>query len=194
MVIIYIAARPAFPARLTETNGRVRYLTADELAQLLAACEPWPKLHALITVGASAGARAGELLALEWSDVNLKDHYALLRNTKTGTDRRMPLTEQSAEAIRSMRQFRVLPDPRVFQGFQYRIPWCKALAEAGIKDFRFHDLRHTAASHLVMNGATLLEIATVLGHKTLTMVQRYSHLCDDHVADVVARMNKELLP
>ncbi len=67
--------------------------------------------------------------------------------------------------------------------------WLTALEEAGIGNFRFHDLRHSAASYLAMNGASLAEIAEVLGHKTLQMVKRYAHLSDAHTAGVVERMN-----
>ena len=67
-----------------------------------------------------------------------------------------------------------------------------AVERAGITDFRFHDLRHSAASYLAMNGASLMEIAAVLGHKTLQMVQRYAHLSDAHTAGVVARMNQSI--
>jgi len=63
------------------------------------------------------------------------------------------------------------------------------LKQTGIEDFRFHDLRHSAASYLAMNGASLAEIAEVLGHKTLSMVKRYAHLSDSHKAGVVERMN-----
>ena len=67
-----------------------------------------------------------------------------------------------------------------------------ALAAAEIEDFRFHDLRHSAASYLAMSGATLTEIAEVLGHKTLEMVKRYSHLTEQHTSAVVARMNEQI--
>lgn len=70
--------------------------------------------------------------------------------------------------------------------------WNKALTEAGIEDFRFHDLRHTAASYLAMNGATLAEIAEVLGHKTLQMVKRYAHMSEQHTMGVVERMNRAI--
>lgn len=66
------------------------------------------------------------------------------------------------------------------------------LKRADIKDFRFHDLRHSAASYLAMNGASLAEIAEILGHKTLSMVKRYSHLSEAHTSEVVARMNQKI--
>jgi len=67
------------------------------------------------------------------------------------------------------------------------------LKKAGIEDFRFHDLRHCAASYLAMSGASLAEIAEVLGHKTLAMVKRYSHLSENHKHAVVDRMNKHFI-
>ena len=71
-------------------------------------------------------------------------------------------------------------------------PWATAVNKAGLCDFRFHDLRHSAASYLAMNGASTIEIAAVLGHKTLAMVKRYSHLANSHTAKVVAAMNEKV--
>jgi integrase len=65
--------------------------------------------------------------------------------------------------------------------------WYSALAKAGIENFRFHDLRHTAASYLAMNGASIPEIAAVLGHKSHQMASRYAHLSDGHTRSVVER-------
>ena len=76
---------------------------------------------------------------------------------------------------------------------EIRKSWLNALEKAGIEDFRFHDLRHSTASYLAMNGATLAEIAEVLGHKTLAMVKRYSHLSEAHTAGVLERMNQKFL-
>ena len=70
--------------------------------------------------------------------------------------------------------------------------WLVALKRADIKNFRFHDLRHSAASYLAMNGVSLPEIAAVLGHKTLAMVQRYAHLSDARTSKVVERMNQAI--
>ena len=78
------------------------------------------------------------------------------------------------------------------QAIDLKRPWETALRKADIDDFRFHDLRHTAASYLAMNGATTVEIAAVLGHKTLQMVKRYSHLANSHTAGVVASMNRKI--
>ena len=69
----------------------------------------------------------------------------------------------------------------------------KAVTQSGLEDFRFHDLRHTAASYLAMSGASLAEIAEILGHKTLSMVQRYAHLSEAHTSKVVERMSNKFL-
>jgi len=73
-----------------------------------------------------------------------------------------------------------------------RTAWEKAINRSAITDFRFHDLRHSTASCLAMSGATLLEIADILGHKTLQMVKRYSHLSEDHKATVLEKMNEKI--
>jgi integrase len=73
-----------------------------------------------------------------------------------------------------------------------RVAFENSVKRAGIENFSFHDLRHSAASYLAMNGASLMEIAEILGHKTLSMVKRYAHLSEAHTAGVVARMNQAI--
>jgi integrase len=84
----------------------------------------------------------------------------------------------------------VFPDATGGRPLSIRNAFENAVERAGITDFRFHDLRHTAASYLAMNGASLMEIAEVLGHKTLNMVKRYAHLSEAHTRGVVERMNR----
>lgn len=64
--------------------------------------------------------------------------------------------------------------------------------ESGVKDFRFHDLRHSTASYLAMQGAGLLEIADMLGHKTLQMVKRYAHLSGDHKRGLAEKLDANI--
>ena len=71
-------------------------------------------------------------------------------------------------------------------------PWYKALEDADIEDFRFHDLRHSCAPYLAMTGASLLEIADVLGHKQIQMTKRYSHLCIEHKENLINRVMSDL--
>jgi len=71
-------------------------------------------------------------------------------------------------------------------------PFADVIDKLSIDNFRFHDLRHTAASHFAMNGASLAEIAEILGHKTLQMVKRYAHMCETHTSKVIERMNAKM--
>ena len=110
----------------------------------------------------------------------------------------MPLVGHALALIQQLAQRRQPETPLLFprpdgrQLLRLEYAWQRALQQAGIPDFRFHDLRHSAASYLAMNGASLMEIAVVLGHKTLNMVRRYAHLTDAHVDGVVRGMNAKI--
>ncbi len=177
-----------------EDNARTRFLSNKELPRLLDACKrsEWERLYLLVLLAITTGARRTELLTLTWDAINFQTKTAHLPKTKNGEQRILTLT---ADAIAELMRFRqiggyVFPHNR-HQGAYFRnfdCHWREALQSAGIKDFRFHDLRHTCASLLAMNGASLLEIAQVLGHKSITMTQRYSHLCIEHKASLTDRV------
>lgn len=185
-------------SRKKEPRGRTRFLSDAERTALLdaSAKSDWAPLHTLILLAISTGARRGELLSLRWADVDLKAGRALVRETKNGEQRTLPLAGKALEALRALklngsaRSEWVFPNPSEHPGpFEnFDAYWYAALEAAGINDFHFHDLRHTTASMLAAQGASLLEIADVLGHKTLAMVKRYSHLVVDHKAKVIERM------
>jgi integrase len=86
----------------------------------------------------------------------------------------------------------VFPNHQFTKPIDLRTPFENAVKRAGIIDFRWHDLRHSCASYLAMNNASLAEIAEILGHKTLQMVKRYAHLSDAHTSKVVERMNEKI--
>jgi integrase len=195
-------------SRKKESRGRTRFLSDDERAALLAACEKaeWAPLHALVLMAITTGARRGELIALRWADVDLKTGRALVGDSKNGEQRTLPLAGKALEALRklklnnSARSEFVFPSPTVVLDPATNKPqldapyayfdahWYALLDASGITNFHFHDLRHTTASMLAAQGCSLLEIADVLGHKTLAMVKRYSHLVVDHKAGVIERM------
>ncbi len=181
-------------SKLKEPRGRVRFLSDDERKSLLEACEKSsePLLYPIVVVALSTGARRGELLGLRWADIDFKRQIMRLEETKNDERRSIALTGPAIGVVRDLASVRKIDDDRVFpftSGIKgLRRAWSKALIEAEITDFRFHDLRHTAASYLAMNGATLAEIAEVLGHKTLSMVKRYAHLTDQHTSGVLERM------
>jgi integrase len=185
-------------SRKKEPRGRTRFLSDDERAALLDTCakSDWPALHALVLLAITTGARKGELVRLKWADIDLKKGRALVRETKNGEQRTLPLAGKTLEALRglklqsSARSDWVFAQPSGLPGAyeHFDAHWYAALEAAGISDFHFHDLRHTTASMLAAQGASLLEIADVLGHKTLAMVKRYSHLVVDHKAKVIEKL------
>jgi integrase len=187
-------------SKLKEPRGRVRYLLDDERERLLDACKKSrsPFLLPAVVIALSTGVRKNELLSLTWNDVDLEREVIVLQHTKNDRRRAIPLTGLALTMMRKVYDDRDDSCPFVFPGksgdgpVDLRTPWVNALKRAGIEDFRFHDLRHSAASYLAMSGASLPEIAEVLGHKTYEMVKRYSHLSDQHTAGVIERMNRKV--
>ncbi|BCR03068.1 integrase [Desulfuromonas versatilis] len=187
-------------SKLRESKGVVRYLDDDERERLLKACQKSDnkQLYTVVVLALSTGARKMEILGLTWKDVDLNAGVIRLTKTKNGECRVLPLRGHAKELVVELSKVRRLDTALLFPGnnpkspMEIRKPWVAALEQASIEDFRFHDLRHTAASYLAMNGATLAEIAEVLGHKTLAMVKRYSHLSEAHTAGVVERMNEKI--
>jgi integrase len=186
-------------SRKKEPRGRTRFLSDDERAALLDACthSAWPPLRTLVLLAITTGARKGELTGLRWSDVELKKGRALIRETKNDEQRVLPLAGKALDALRelklqnSARSEYLFPQPSGLPGpyVHFDSHWYTALETAGIGGgFHFHDLRHTCASYLANQGCSLLEIANVLGHKTLAMVKRYAHLVDDDKAKVIEKM------
>lgn len=187
--------------RLREADGIVRYLSDDERARLLTACRaswaPW--LFPLVLMALATGGRRGELLGLKWRDVDLNRGAVTFLITKNAERRTVPVAGVALDALRAWAGADLVADQLVFEGPDPGKPvyieqaWREALAAANVEEFRFHDLRHSAASYLAMSGATAPEIAAVLGHKTLQMVKRYAHLGEQHTAAVVSRMTDKFL-
>jgi len=184
-----------------EPRGRVRFLDDGERATLLKLCHESPNktLYTCVILALSTGMRQGELMGLQWRDVNLDDGFLILHETKNGERRRVALAGLALELLRNHAEVRRIDTPLLFpsptkpqQPIDLKKAWLNALAKADIQDFHWHDLRHCTASYLAMNGASLAEIAEVLGHKTLAMVKRYAHLSDSHVSNVVASMNHKM--
>jgi len=185
---------------LTEPRGRVRYLTGDEMGRLFVSCkqERKPELYDAVLMALSTGARKDEILSIEPKHVDIASGRAVLEETKNNERRQLSLSGGTlAMVMRRMDAVRVGQRYLIHGRFRHlkaRIDkeFRRACKRAGIEDFHFHDLRHTFASHLAMNGASLAEIAEALGHKTLNMVKRYAHLSDSHTSKVIADMNEKL--
>lgn len=180
-----------------------------------------PYLYLIVVLALSTGMRQGEILNLKWSQVELDNEKGriTLYETKNHEIRPVALASHAFELMRQFRTAKIgdrnMKNPEIhgrstakrdersspqllFPGTSEKKPidirsaWEAALKKAGISDFKFHDLRHSCASYLAMDGASAPEIAAVLGHKTLAMVKRYAHLSDPHTAGVISRMNQKI--
>ncbi len=179
-------------SHLRESN-RMRYLSKEECQTLINACEPY--LKPIVITALNTGMRKSEILNLKWERVDLRHGFILLGNdTKNGERREIPLNDSMRATLQ--RLTRRLDIPYVFCNPATGKPYTKdlkrsfhtAMRRAGIKDFRFHDLRHTFASHLVMAGVDITTVSRLLGHKSLTMTLRYSHLAPSHLTEAVRKI------
>jgi integrase len=184
-----------------ESRGVVRFLSDNERERLLKACKESTSkdLYLAVVIALSTGCRKAELMTLRWHQVDINRGLLTFDETKNDERRSVPLVSHALELMKERSQVRRLDTDLVFPGRRYgdkprdlTRPWKTALEASEVKDFRWHDLRHSCASYLVMNGATPSEVAEVLGHKTLQMVKRYAHLSEAHSSKVVTAMNEKI--
>lgn len=175
-------------------RGRTRYLTEGEITKLLNSCAQSRNIHltSIVTLAINTGMRKNEIMGLKWERIELDKDLGFnaritLYETKNGEPRGVPLNKAAGAALTALEPD---PDKRIGSVFkrsdgedwgQIRTAFEKAVERAGLSDFRFHDLRHTAASHLAMRGRTLKEIQEILGHKSFSMTLRYAHLSPRHL-------------
>jgi len=182
-------------------EGRLRYLAEGEIPALLGACKnqitsPW--LHALVVLALNTGARQGELLDLQYEDVDLERGLLYFGRTKNRRLKTVPMNHAVRDVVNWLIKHR-------YGDYMFMWPWGdrvgrttvydafkKACREAEIEKFRFHDLRHTAASYLVMNGVDLATVKELLGHREIEMTLRYSHLAATHKAKAVDKLGEAL--
>lgn len=174
-----------------ENNQRLRFLSEPEIEALLKAC--LPHLKPIVEVALLTGMRRGELLGLKWDQI--RNGFIYLTETKSGKARQIPINDRLAEVFKEVRREKQLKSPYVFADskgrryYEVKRSFPSACRKAGIEDFRFHDLRHTFASHLVMKGVSLKAVQELLGHADLTMTMRYAHLSKAHLQEAVAVLN-----
>ncbi|MDP2000216.1 MAG: site-specific integrase [Rhodoferax sp.] len=159
----------------------------------------------------STGMRRGEILSLQWKHVMLnadcQSALIILEHTKNEDQRGIPLVGTALLEIERLRQIVIhanhgKPNPEALlfpsdrtpgKSLEIRKAWDTTVRKAELDShFKFHDLRHTAASYLAMNGVMLRDIAEILGHKSMDMVKRYSHLSKDHLLGVMTQLNTRL--
>lgn len=184
-------------SKLPESRGRVRFLDDEELPRFLAACRESsnPNLYLAAVLALTTGGRSAEIMGLRWPQIDFKRRIITLRagDTKNTDARSLPLSGEAFGLLQERAKVRPIDDDRVFpaaararksQFLDLRAPFLAAIKAAGIKDFRWHDLRHSAASYLVMAGTDIVSVARVLGHRQLQMTMRYSHLAPGRVVEL----------
>ena len=192
-------------------NMRTRFLTEEEIQRLIEAC---PKhVRKVVICALLTGMRRGEILSLQWSQI--RNGFIYLQKTKTNESRQIPINEDLDRLFQEIRQENQLRSSYVFtyatgeekivgikrinkrtkpapvpdRFKEFKKSFKKALDAAQLDDFRFHDLRHTFASQMVMRGASLKDVQEILGHKTLTMTLRYAHLSQEHKKRAINLIN-----
>ena len=181
-------------------NTRTRYLNEDEAQRLVENCEE--PLKSIVLLALNTGMRRGEILNLRWTDINLPERFITVRDTKSKKNRHIPMNQQTFDLLHDL--LRRTPGDYVFPGDKpgshlsgsYVSNWFrKTVRQTEIKDFHFHDLRHTCASWLVMSGIDLTTVQQLLGHQTYQMTLKYAHLSPEHrqyAVDVLARKTGKL--
>lgn len=185
-------------------NGRTRFLSKEEAQKLLNVAKESRnrKLYPYLLLMMHTGMRPSEAAGLTWGNIDLDARLVKLYITKTDM-RYVPLTEIASKVLHSIRPQDAKNDTYVFlhpeslKSIRVRHVPClyfkrafeTARTKAGLGDVHLHDLRHTAASHLLMAGVDIRTLAEILGHKTLQMVCRYTHLLNDHKLKAVDRIN-----
>jgi integrase len=175
----HIARNPLLGIRmLPESPARQPSLDDEDEARLLWALPRW--MRPLVDVALATGARQGELLELHWRDINATAGCIVIADSKSGESRRVPLPRSLLAELDAARgasgDFALrLDEGREFGRNAVSAAFSKAAKKSGLRGMRFHDLRHVAASRWLANGGNLVEVAALLGQKTLSMAMRYSH-------------------
>jgi integrase len=197
-----IPQKLAWPTRLmlTEPAGRKRFLSDDELARLLEASKTHSAvMHAAILVSIACGVRQSELLRLQWADVDFDRQRLRVMLSKNDEARSVHLPSSAALALKALKRAAVVGQhvfladngqPIKKSTLEFR--WRAVRDAAKLRDFRWHDLRHSCASLLAQQGANLLEIGQVLGHKSASVTRRYSHLVEGAPVTGHAKLDEKL--
>jgi integrase len=193
----YVKVNPAKQVKLLkEPPGRLRYLKPEEVDALLKACAS--HIHPIVVMALNTGMRKSEILNLRWQEVDLGNRKITVANTKNNEKRVIPINQTLYKELSTLQRN---PDSNyVFLG-KNGLPvgdikkgFLGALKRAGIVDFRFHDLRHTFGSQMIMQGVDIRTVQQIMGHKTIKMTMRYSHLSPEYVEEAMMRLDNVWTP
>lgn len=184
-----LESSPAKPVEfLRGQEARTRFLTAAEIEKLLDGASK--RFRPLLTLALHTGMRKGEIFRLRWPDIDFQARIITVNVTKSGKRRSIPMDETLVETLRTLpsrfKQGVVFPSQTTGEALTDVSKIFPLLCDkVGLKDIHFHDLRHTFASHLVMSGVDIRTVQELLGHATMSMTMRYSHLAPEHRAKAV---------
>ena len=181
---------------LKEPPGRLRYLRPEEVESLLKVCPD--HLRPIVLTALNTGMRKSEILRLRWSEVDLENRKITVTQAKNNETRVIPINQTLYQELsilpRNPKSDYVFTSGRGCPFGDIKKSFSSALKRAGIEDFRFHDLRHTFGSHLVMQGVDLRTVQQVMGHKEIKMTMRYSHLTPEYVHEAMERLDNVWTP
>ena len=173
-----------------EPPGRTRYLTEKEMKDLIKACSE--HLKPIVMMALYTGMRKGEILNLQWHDIDFGNKTITVKKSKNNEIRTLPIHNILYSILKAYRNGNdgqaVFINSNGCQLGDIKRSFTTALKKANIKDFRFHDLRHTFASHLVMKNTDIRTVQELMGHKDIRMTMRYSHLSNAHLKQAVSRL------
>lgn len=185
---------------LPKPEGRKRFLSLEEIEKLISACKNHSDyLYIFVMLSLSTGGRYSEILKLKIENIDFQNNQVYFLNTKNKEDRGVPIDSSILQEVRkyiseNKIDSELFLNKRTNKLYYIRGYLQNIIKKVGIDNFHIHDLRHTTASYIAMNGGSLLDIAEILGHKSLVMARRYSHLTKKHTASVLSRVTNKILP
>ena len=197
----YLKRNPAREVdKLRVKEKKIRFLTIEEVSTFLSACSSLMKPIFLTAI--HTGLRKSELFRLEWEDIDFDRRYVMVSNkkeahTKNYRNREIPMTSQLVDEFKKLKAESKNGDGHVFVKHdgtphrgEVRRPLESVIKQTGLKRFTLHDLRHTFASHLVMEGVDLPTVQKLMGHANISTTMIYAHLAPDHLKNAIQRLNR----
>ena len=188
----HVRTNPAKGVKLLkEAPARIRYLQTEEIKTLLDACND--HIRPIVFTALNTGMRKAEILNLKWANVDLKNMKIIVNNAKNNKTRVIPINNSLYHELSGLRRSSngsyVFADKNGRPYGEIKRSFASSLKRAEIKDFRFHDLRHTFGSYMVMQGVDIRTVQQLMGHKDIKMTMRYSHLSPEYVKEAIGRLD-----
>ncbi len=185
---------------MPKPEGRKRFLSTDEIKKLIEACKNHSDfLYIFVLISLATGGRYSEILKLKLENIDFQNNQVYFLNTKNKEDRGVPIEANILILVHDYINKNNIETYLFWNNKKGKLYYIRGylqniIKKIGLKDFHIHDLRHTTASYIAMNGGSLLDIAEILGHKSLIMARRYSHLTEKHTASVLKKVTSRILP